>query len=613
MAQLVGYISLRSDVDDTAAGSRYAADRMPGVSGLETTWNKCQHTPQGIARCHAPRVKAIENLLVGVAGEAIWRGTLLSGGNGDEVLNQIAVRYRAVGSALLEELEGPFALAILDPAERRALLAVDRMGIERMTYAQCSDDLIFGTSAHAVAGYPTGARSIRNQALYDFLIFHMVPAPKTAYRDVFKLPPATALVFENGRASLERFWTPSYEYAKKADFGRLKADLYENLARAVHESGLKESTGAFLSGGLDSSSIVGTLAGISKSSAKTFSVGFGETEYDELRFARIASQHFHCRSYEYHMTPSDIVDAFPRIATAYDEPFGNSSAAPTYFCAKLAADHGVTHLLAGDGGDELFGGNDRYIRQRVFDFYGRLPRWFRKGVLEPVTRTIPPDVDVTPLRKLRSYVDQALIPLPERFESWNLTYREGGARMLTPQFADLVDRNGPLRTMRDVWQASPSDNLLERMLWYDWHFTLADNDLRKVGTMCDLAGVRVSYPLLQSKIVELSTRISPAMKIKGAELRSFYKRAMSDFLPPEIIQKKKHGFGLPFGLWLKEDNTLSDLIFSHLSDLKNRRIIATDFIDDLIEQHRKGHASYYGYAIWDLAMLEAWLTVHSNK
>ncbi len=148
------------------------------------------------------------------------------------------------------------------------------------------------------------------------------------------------------------------------------------------------------------------------------------------------------------------------------------------------------------------------------------------------------------------------------------------------------------------------------MLFYDWHFTLADNDLRKVGTMCALAGVKVSYPMLDPRVVDLSLRVPSRIKMEGSELRSFYKKAMRNFLPREILEKSKHGFGLPFGVWLKTDPRLADLIFSLLSDFKSRRIVRAEFLDQLIREQRAGDASYFGYAIWDLAMLEAWLKAH---
>jgi asparagine synthase (glutamine-hydrolysing) len=226
---------------------------------------------------------------------------------------------------------------------------------------------------------------------------------------------------------------------------------------------------------------------------------------------------------------------------------------------------------------------------------------------------ISPESRIVPLRKLRSYVDQASTPLPDRFESWNFMYREGFEQMLNSDFAASVDKYAPMQLMREVWDSAPSDDLLNRMLWYDWRFTLADNDLRKVGTMCELAGIRVSHPMLHHDVVDLSTRVPSGMKIRGTELRSFFKRAMIDFLPAEILSKKKHGFGLPFGLWLKTDPKLAELIYSLLSDLKARRIIDAEFIDNLVAQHRSGHASYFGYAIWDLAMLEAWLARHIDS
>ncbi|MEL7187119.1 MAG: asparagine synthase C-terminal domain-containing protein, partial [Pseudomonadota bacterium] len=390
-------------------------------------------------------------------------------------------------------------------------------------------------------------------------------------------------------------------------------ELHVCLQEVIRKPGARSTTGSFLSGGLDSSSISGTLARVSDTAAKTFSVGFGDNEYDELKFARIAIEEFECDSFEYQMTPQDIVNVFPKIAAQFDEPFGNSSAAPTYFCAKLAADNGVSDLLAGDGGDEIFGGNERYVRHRIFEFYNRLPGWLRTGLIEPATRLVHPDSRVMPLRKARSYVDQALIPLPERFESWNLAYREGSEQMLTTQFSESIDKDGPFQIMQSVWNAAPSDDLLEKMLWYDWHFTLADSDLRKVGTMCELANVRVSYPLLSDPIVALSNRVHPKMKINGTDLRVFFKDAMKGFLPPQIINKKKHGFGLPFGLWLKTDSNLRDLIYTNLSGLKKRQIVRTDFIDNVVQAHHAGHASYYGYILWDLAMLEAWLACHEDS
>lgn len=562
------------------------------------------------AECRGPVAGAAHGLLIALKGRPLWQQEAYSASASGRLIETIAVAYRKRGENLLDGLEGPFALAIVDPAARTALLAVDRMGMERMTYAMAGDGIVFGTSAAAVADFPVVGRTLRDQALYDFLFMHMVPAPDTVYTGVSKLRPATLLSYRDGACRTQCYWTPTYDYVRS--FATLKSSLRSALSSAVRTSGLDEPTGAFLSGGLDSSSITGTLAAASEQPAKTFSVGFGDEAYDELHYARVASRHFGCQSFEYHLKPDDIVEAFPRIAAAYDEPFGNSSAVPTFFCAKLAADNGVTHLLAGDGGDELFGGNERYARQEVFDFYRRVPAWLRRGMLEPLMRPVDSEHGLLPLRKLKSYMEQASIPLPDRFESWNFVYREGRPRLLDSEFAAAVDIDAPLARMREVWAAAPSGHILERMLWYDWHFTLADNDLRKVGTMCELAGVRVSYPMLHPAVVDLSTRVPPNLKMRRLELRTFFRRAMQDSLPGEVLTKKKHGFGLPFGVWLKTNRVLADLIYSLLSDLKKRHIVSASFLDELVSEHRSGHASYYGYIIWNLAMLEAWMAASSK-
>ncbi|HZD53874.1 MAG TPA: asparagine synthase-related protein, partial [Woeseiaceae bacterium] len=560
--------------------------------------------------CTASRTLRQNGLIIGLSGAGIWRGRAIPEVNADVVLSELAATYREKGPGVLDELEGAFALIVLEPNRRKALLAIDRMGVEALAYAVHDGDLTFADSANAVAEARGVPPVVRPQAFFDFLFLHVVPAPWSVYEETRKLPLASVLEFQDGRADVRRYWQPCYRYASRRDFADLKASLHHALETAVRASDPGDATGAFLSGGLDSSSVAGVLRVVRGVPVPTFTVGFGGSEHDELKFARAANRHFRNRAFEYQMRPADIVDAFPRIAAAYDEPFGNSSAAPTYLCAKLAADNGITHMLGGDGGDELFGGNERYVRHWILELYYRFPEWLRRGFLEPATRPISPESRIMPLRKIRNYIDQALIPLPDRFESWNYMYREGGDDMLHPEFATSIDPEGPLVRLRELWNAAPSENLLERMLWYDWQLTLADNDLRKVTTMAALAGVRVSFPMLHPAVVELSTRVPPDMKIEGQELRSFFKRAMAEFLPREIIEKKKHGFALPFGAWMKTDKALGDLFYSHLSDLKKRRIVAASFIDNLIEQHRTGHPSYYGYAIWDLAMLEAWMAQH---
>ena len=613
MSRILGYHCPQASEQELAAfadRSDQEARKRSTTSGLAE-----DRTPDSGASCVADDVAIVDGILVGLSGRPLrFRGENVSANfstNG-QLPEAIARRYREIGKSVVGELEGAFTLAIVDPENKRSLLAIDRLGICRMTYGLAGGNLVFGSDAGAVARFPGQDRTINDQALYDFLFMHMIPAPSTAYLGITKLPPATLLEVVDGNPSLSRYWEPNYDYVRGRELEELQAAIRDSFKTAVIDTGLGDDSGAFLSGGLDSSSVAGTLASVSEGQARTFTVGFGEADYDELQYARLANERFGCQAYEYDMTPADVTDAFPRIATAYDEPFGNSSAAPTYFCAKLAADNGVNHLLAGDGGDELFAGNERYVRQSVFEIYSKLPSFIRSGIVNPLSSMFSPESVIMPFRKFRSYVDQARVPLPERFETWNFMYREGRKTMLDPDFAGRIDPDGPLRVMREVWESAPTDQLLERMLWYDWKFTLADNDLRKVGTMCELAGVRVSYPMLHPDVVDLSARVPPDEKIKGTDLRSFFKRTMSEFLPREIIHKKKQGFGLPFGVWLKTDRRLGELVFSLLSDLKSRRIISADFIDNIVREHKDGHASYYGYAIWDLAMLEAWLAEHAD-
>ena len=598
----MGEFQGRSSLDALSA----YGDAASGQPGLRA---QCAHGERH--GCWAPEVASEGPIALALTGQPSLAGAPVECTPSRNSAAAILAAYRQSGDTILRALIGPFAIAIVDGSARRALLAIDRMGIERLAYAVRHGGIVFSTSAELVAKCPAVGAALRPQALFDYLMLHMIPAPGTVFQGVQKLRAGTFALFENGTLKLARYWEPQFVTGGRASFETLKTELRQSLKNAVNsETCAAENTGAFLSGGLDSSTVAGLLSGVGEKPAKTFSIGFGYEDYDELAYARIVNAHFGCQGHEYVITAPDIVAAFPLVARAYDEPFGNSSALPAYYCARLARDNGIRHLLAGDGGDELFAGNSRYVEQRVFERYQRAPELLRRGILEPLLSNWP-DLLLMPLiRKARGYVDKANIPLPDRLETWNLLTRLGCAEVLSPDFLGAIDPDAPVAQMREVWSSAPSDAYLQRMLYYDWQYTLADNDLRKVETMCALAGVRVSYPMLHPEVVDMSTRVPPALMMPGGKLRDFYKRSMRGFLPDAVLQKKKHGFGLPFGLWLQESPQLRELIVGNLSDLRARGILRLEFIDRLLRLHHQEDARYYGVFVWVLAMLEQWMREH---
>lgn len=521
----------------------------------------------------------------------------------------ILLAYRERGPNFLDSLDGQFALAVVDQSDQRIILAVDPLGIERLTYRVASSEFVFGSSAEQVARATTGPVTLRLQAIFDYLVMHMVPAPDTVYDGVRKLRGGHCVVWEKGRLTERRYWAPRFVEEGRGDFAQLSEGLHAALRTAVSECQPGNRTGAFLSGGLDSSTVAGVLRKVADRPARTFSIGFGYADYDELDYARIANRHFGNIGHEYVIDARDIATAFPLIAKSYDEPFGNSSALPLYHCARLAREAGMDHLLAGDGGDELFGGNSRYARQGFFQRYQHVPRPLR-SLAEALLSGWPDRLMFSPVRKARNYVERASIPLPRRLEIWNLLFRLGPAAVLHPEFLASIDVEAPLARMQELWDSAPCRSDLNRMLFYDWQYTLADNDLRKVETMSRLAGIRVSYPMLHPAVRSLAQQVPPGLMLPGTRLRDFYKRAMAGFLPVEIITKPKHGFGLPFGLWLQDSAELRDMIFGSLSSLRARQIVEPGFLDRLLHLHGRDDAEYYGVFLWILAMLEQWMQEH---
>ncbi|MEQ8230562.1 MAG: asparagine synthase C-terminal domain-containing protein [Gammaproteobacteria bacterium] len=526
----------------------------------------------------------------------------------DDVLQRLAAGFASSGMLDASALHGPFVACGYDSQRTSWAVANDRFGICQVYVAADGGSLRFATDLDAlVAGLP--ARPVLDdQAIYDYVFFHCIPAPRTIYRDIVKLGPAHCLSWSGGNPETGVYWQPQFA----ADGAPVPSGnaLLEALEAAVREAA-RPPCGAFLSGGLDSSSVAGMLKR-AREDAATFTIGFDAEGYDESGFARIAAEHFGTRHHAYFVTPRDVAEALPLIAAHYGEPFGNSSVVPAYYCAKFAREHGVEVMLAGDGGDELFAGNTRYTDQNVFEAWFRVPGMLR-ALLKGGYRLLPFMGQLPLAGKGARYIAQAEMGLPDRLQSYNFLNRFAPESVFSGEFLAGVDRSAPWALWRARYAACTAPSALQRMLYLDWKFTLADNDLVKVSHMCDLAGVEVAYPMLDERVVELACRVPPSALLRDGMLRGFYKHATRGFLPDAVIEKSKHGFGLPFGVWMQRDDGLRALAADAFDLLARRGIFDVAFLRDVQRLHGEGAAGYYGELVWILSVLALWLDAHDRR
>ena len=524
----------------------------------------------------------------------------------------IALIYERHGLDLFTKLNGPCAVCIVDKCTARVAVATDRFGIQPVVYLADGARLACAPRIRellAVPGIDPG--EIDPGSLVDYLNLSAVPSPRTIYRNVKKLPPGYLLTVEARDLTprLTRYYDIDYTDAALGErevLERLPAGIEEAVATITSaEAASGRRVGAFLSGGTDSSTITGMIKKVA-GSVKTFSIGFDEPGYNELDYARIAARHFGAEHYEFMVTPEDVLQTLDRLMDVYDEPFGNASAVPTFFCARLAREHGVDTLLAGDGGDEIFGGNERYAAGKVFSVYHRIPAFLRKGLIEPLVSLTPSAHPV--IDKGKSYIRRANTPQPDRFFSYNPVAALGVENIFSPDFLRQAHGHDPAAWARELWDAVGTNDELNRLLYLDMKFTITDNDLRKVSGMTELAGARVAYPFLDHRLVDFAAGIPAGLKVKGKHLRYIFKEALRDFLPSEIIVKKKHGFGLPIGVWIRTKENVASFVRETLLDpsCTIRPYLRYGFLDGLFCLHRETGAAFYGDFIWHLMMLELW-------
>jgi asparagine synthase (glutamine-hydrolysing) len=522
--------------------------------------------------------------------------------------------YAMEGARFVRRLRGGFALALWDRRARTLLLAVDHFGVKRLHYASDGGATTFASRSSALRGAPGVDGGVEPGAVYDYLNFGYVPSPTSIFRGVRRLPPGYLLVVRDGAASLESYWDLEYaEQPVRRD--EAAAAVYRLTEQAVATS-LRETTskttGAFLSGGTDSSTIVGLAGQVTGERPNAFSIGFREDRYNEIGYAELAARHFGAAHYTAIVEPAEALAALPRLVDAYDEPFGNNSAIGTYLCARLAESAGVSVLLAGDGGDEIFGGNERYRTDGIFALYHRLPSLARRGVLEPVLRGLP-DGGASVLGRAQRYVRRANLPNPRRFYSYEFFFVQEAETLLASDFRATVVADAPYAAVQAHYDRARAATDLNRLLYVDMKLTIGDNDLLKVTRTAELAGVGVRFPMLDLELVEFTGTLPARFKVRGLEKRHLFKRAFRPLLPAEILAKPKHGFGVPTSLWLRQDPGLRDLARDALlgRHTRVRPYFAPGALDRLFELHATDATPFYGDLLWKILMLELWWGRHA--
>ena len=501
----------------------------------------------------------------------------------------------------LSRLRGMFAFAVWDESKHRLLLARDRTGEKPLFYSPLNGGLVFSSTLESLLSDPEIPREPNWDALGHYIRYMCVPSPRTAFKEVWKLPPGHFLSWERGEIRTERYW--NLLYSPKVNIGEREAaeELLSLLKEAVRLRLISDvPLGAFLSGGIDSAAVVALMAEIHASSIKTFSIGFEDSAYDERPQARLVAERFGTEHHEFVVYPN-AVEVLPDLVRHFGEPFADSSALPTYYLSKLTRGQ-VTVALSGDGGDEAFGGYDRYIamglseKLRAFPggrtLAGALTRLFSGGG-GPRTRAA---------RLTRFCTSVASFPDPASRYAWLLSgFQEDVREVLTRPSAENDEPDPVVRLMtEEVESLGP----VEAAIRSDFYFYLPEDLLVKLDVASMAHALEARCPFLDHHVLEFTARLPLKFKVDGKISKALLKKhILKDLLPNAILNQKKHGFGVPLGRWFTSD--LRPFFEDTLLEGQASEIIRPEFAQNIYDDHISG-GNDHGSRLWMLLCLALW-------
>lgn len=519
--------------------------------------------------------------------------------------------YEECGVGCLEFLRGMFAFAIWDAPRRQLFLARDRLGKKPLCYQQDAEAFRFASEAKAILQDPRVEARPDPAGISHYLTYGYVPSPGSAFQGMRKLPPAHYLVCRDGRTEVVRYWRLRRDRKLDRPEAEWCQEIRSRIEEVVRIRLISDvPLGAFLSGGIDSSAVVAMMsragAGPAGGAIKTFSIGFDEPEYDELRYARLVAERFGTEHHELVVQP-DAAAVLPKITWHYDEPFGDSSAVPTYYVAQMTRRY-VTVALNGDAGDENFGGYDRYVANLLAASFDRWPgagllrraiRWGLRLWPQSGRRT-------SLLSRGRRFLD-GLTEVPERrYARWFCHfYGDRKDELLSPEFRASLDGADALDLLLAAYRESDAPDFVDATLGVDAALYLPDDLLVKVDIASMAHSLEARSPFLDHEFMEFAATIPSDLKVRGRTKKYILKRALSDLLPHEILHRPKMGFGVPIDHWLRHE--LRDLAYDTLLGPRclGRGYFRQETVRRLLDEHVRGRANWH-YLLWTLLMLELW-------
>ncbi|ASV73894.1 Asparagine synthetase [glutamine-hydrolyzing] [Thermogutta terrifontis] len=514
--------------------------------------------------------------------------------------------YEEKGLDFLADVNGMFALALWDEPRRRLVLARDRLGEKPLVYRCEPDRLLFASELKALLEVPGIGREVDPEALDAYLLYQYVPYPWTIYRGIRKLPPGHFAVYENGQLKVRPYWVPDFSHEERPDWEDAVEQVRELLRRSV-ELRLEAEVplGAFLSGGIDSTIVVGLMQQLATERVRTFSIGFPVVEYDETRYARIAAEAFHTDHREFCVEP-DAIKILPRLVWHYDEPFADSSAIPTWYVAEMTRQH-VTVALTGDGGDELFGGYPRYWAIALAEGIHGLPFWLRWVFHERLWRWASQARQKSFWGRVRRFTEALHLPVGERYLEWIAIFNSCRRWALyTPEFQDCLAMAHPERFFLDTYARVAGRDVISAISLADLFTYLPCDLLVKVDIAAMAHSLETRPPFLDHHLVEYAGKLPGAWKVRGRRGKRILLAAFKDLIPPAIQTRGKMGFGVPLDHWFR--GPLAELargLLLHPRTIR-RGYFRREAVEKLLAEHQQGRWNH-SYRIWALLFLELWI------